>query len=266
MSGAGRRSVILTAVFAAWAVAPAWAASHWQRTFQLTGPAALRLSTSQGGVQVRSWDENSIQVRVRVRGWSIGPDGVRITARQNGGEVTVRIRTPRHDWGWADHDVHVWLMAPRRVRLHLRSGDGDLNIRGVNGPIWLRSGDGDITAEALASGDLVAHSGDGNLRLTGRFGSVQASSGDGDIHFQADTGSAVRGAWMLRTGDGNLSVELPAGLAADVDARTGDGSIHLEGVQLQSGADRHHVHGQLHGGGGLVALRTGDGSIRLARD
>ncbi|MGH9533756.1 MAG: DUF4097 family beta strand repeat-containing protein [Terriglobales bacterium] len=250
------------AVLASCLALPAWAA-QWQRTFPVTGSAVLRLMTRQGGVRVNSWDQSQIQVNVSARGWQIGPGGVRVEARQAGGAVVVRVLTPRHEWGWADHDLHISVWVPRHTRLHLRSGDGDVTVDGVTGRIWLQSGDGNIVGSDLASGNLVAHSGDGNVRLSGRFASVQASSGDGDIRLRADAGSAVRGAWMLRTGDGNVSVVVPAGLAAEVDARTGDGDIHLPGEEERGNGNSHHVHRRLGGGGGLIALRSGDGWIRL---
>lgn len=243
---------------------PAWAA-QWQRTFTLSGPATVRLDTSQGGVVVSAWDQNQVAVTVRTQGWSIGPNGVRVDASQAGAAISIRIQTPRHSWSWGDHGVHVTLQVPRQTQIHLHTDDGDLRLSGVHGPVWLRTGDGDILGRNLQAPHLVARTGDGNIRLDGQFAALEAGTGDGDIHLQADAGSRVANAWMLRSGDGNLAVSVPDRLGAEVDARTGDGSIRFDApVQVNGPLDPHHVHGKLHGGGGLIALRSGDGSITLA--
>lgn len=246
--------------------APAWAA-QWQRTFTPSGPAVLNLNTSEGGVVVTAWDQNQVQVTVQTRGWSIGPGGVQVQASQAGGTVAVRVRAPRQQFAWGDHDIHITVQAPRRTQLHIRTGDGDLRVAGLRGPLWLKTGDGDIRGSDLQTPSLVARTGDGNIRMAGQFAAIEAGTGDGDIHLNAAPGSRVSTAWMLRSGDGNLTVAVPADLAAEVDARTSDGAIHLHApVQVSGPADGHHLHGQLHGGGGLIALRSGDGTITLATD
>ncbi|MGH9490083.1 MAG: DUF4097 family beta strand repeat-containing protein [Terriglobales bacterium] len=253
----------VAAVVVAIAVAPAWAA-QWQRSYPVTGPAVLRLDTSVGGVVINGGSQGQVQVQVQARGWTIGPGGVRIVAHQEGNTVTVEIHAPQHTWGWADHDLHVTVAVPRQTRLHIHTGDGDLRVTGVDGTAWLRTGDGDIVGRDLRAPDLVARTGDGNIRVSGRLAAVEAGTGDGDIHLDAEAGSRVNNAWMLRSGDGNLTVTVPEGLAADLDARTGDGSIRVNAPIAMNGTmSSNHVSGQIHGGGGLIALRSGDGTITV---
>jgi len=174
---------------------------------------------------------------------------------------------------------------PATADVHARSGDGAIDAEGITGHLELRSGDGAIRGRRLG-GDLLVHTGDGSIRLeevdgavrmstgdgniavTGTFSSLSARSGDGHVRITAESGSESRGDWDITTGDGSVTLALPDGFNAQIDAHTGDGRVHLRDVSLSTVAgqiSRHSVRGQLGAGGNLVRLRTGDGSITLRR-
>ncbi len=72
--------------------------------------------------------------------------------------------------------------------------------------------------------------------------------------------------WRLETGDGSVSLEVPGDLAADVDLHTSDGHIDLDMPVTTEGKIRQNeVRGKLNGGGSLLTIRTGDGSIHLRK-
>ena len=80
--------------------------------------------------------------------------------------------------------------------------------------------------------------------------------------------SASSGDWDITTGDGSVTLSLPDGFNAEIDAHTGDGRVHLRDLSLRNVAGqfgRHSVRGQLGAGGSMVRVRTGDGSITLRR-
>jgi hypothetical protein len=59
---------------------------------------------------------------------------------------------------------------------------------------------------------------------------------------------------------------VPENLAADVDLHTGDGHIDLDMPVTAAGKIRQgEVRGKLNGGGNLLVIHTGDGSIRLRK-
>ena len=80
--------------------------------------------------------------------------------------------------------------------------------------------------------------------------------------------------WEITTGDGGVTVYLPGGFSAQVDAHTGDGSIRNElqidgqGIEVEKDSEdrderRRTLRGRLGDGGRNLRIRTGDGSIRL---
>ncbi|HTK94131.1 MAG TPA: DUF4097 family beta strand repeat-containing protein, partial [Terriglobales bacterium] len=94
---------------------------------------------------------------------------------------------------------------------------------------------------------------------------VDVRSGDGRVDVEARAGSRTAEGWHLKSGDGRINLRLPQDFAADLDASTGDGSIDIEFPLTMEGGMRHttRVYGHLNGGGGMLDVHTGDGSIRI---
>ena len=82
----------------------------------------------------------------------------------------------------------------------------------------------------------------------------------------ACAGSRVASGWKLRTGDGNITVNLPDGIGADLDAHTGDGRMACDFTVAVSGkVEATRLRGPMNGGGPTLAVRTGDGNIKIVR-
>jgi hypothetical protein len=71
---------------------------------------------------------------------------------------------------------------------------------------------------------------------------------------------------MVHTGDGGVTLRLPDGFAANLDAHTGDGHITVDlPMTTDGGIHEDSVSGKLNGGGQVLTVRTGDGSVHLTR-
>jgi len=71
--------------------------------------------------------------------------------------------------------------------------------------------------------------------------------------------------WRVETGDGSVRLNLPRNLPADLELRTGDGGIRMNlPVSVTGKQSENEVHGKLNGGGRLLTVRTGDGSITVS--
>jgi DUF4097 and DUF4098 domain-containing protein YvlB len=167
----------------------------------------------------------------------------------------------------ADLEIHTGdggiEVQPVSGRLNLSTGDGNITADGVQGEIRLHTGDGSIRATGL-SGRLAADTGDGSMNVRGRFDVLDLRTGDGSIEAAAEAGSKVEAAWSLRSGDGSITVRLPEGLGAEIDAHTGDGGISLDKAVTVTGTIKENtLRGTLGPGGLPVKIQTGDGSIRL---
>ncbi len=242
-------------------------ADEWSKTYSISGRPELRIETSDANIRVTTWDQNTIEAKVVTTRYKIGEGGIRIDEHQNGDAISIEVRYPHHAFtvDWGNHRVDVIIQMPREGRVNLSTGDGRIELAGLKGDMELKSGDGSESLENV-DGKLRANTSDGHIRASGRFDELDLKTGDGRVEVNAASGSTMATGWRLETGDGSVSLELPAEFAADVDLHTGDGHIDLEMPVTTNGQLRENeVHGKLNGGGGLLTVHTGDGSIHLRK-
>ena len=217
-------------------------------------------------------------------GWRIAPGEVTITESQTGDRVDIQVQLPKNHGGWSmgHRSVRLVLRVPKQANLDVQTGDGSVDVQPVSGRVSVSTGDGSITADGL-QGEVRLHTGDGSIKATGLGGRLQADtgdghmnvrgrfdvldlrSGDGGIDAEAEPGSKVETAWSLHSGDGGITLRVPEGLGADLDAHTGDGSITLDKpITVTGTVSPTTVRGKLGAGGQPLRIQTGDGSIRLA--
>lgn len=278
--------IFLTLAFAASAAAPA-RADDWSKSYQVSGRADLRVTTDDGDVTIVGSDQKQIDAHVLTEGYKIGSSDVRIEESQNGDHVVISVKMPHLNWsffGGHHKSLKIELHVPRDLDLDVQTGDGNVTAQSVSGRVHFNTGDGNVTATAvhgdirLHTGDghiqgadfdgtLDANTGDGNLRIAGRFDSLTLKTGDGNIDAQVANGSKVASTWTIRSGDGHINMRIAADLNANVEARTGDGSITLDVPNFAVSGSLSHssVHGKLNAGGGTLSVSSGDGSIHLEK-
>jgi DUF4097 and DUF4098 domain-containing protein YvlB len=259
---------VFVAVFALCVVSSMAArAEEWTKTYSLTGRPDLRVETSDANIRVTTWDQNTIEAKVITSRYKIGEGGIRVNERQNGNMVEIDVRYPHHNFTveWGQHKVDIIIQMPREGRAELRSGDGKIEVGNLKGEMDLHTGDGSVNLDGV-DGKLRASTGDGHIQANGRFDELDLKTGDGHVDVRATNGSALASGWRLETGDGSVSLELPQDLAADVDLHTSDGHIDLDmPVTAEGKLRQNEIHGKINGGGSLLTIRTGDGSIHLRK-
>jgi hypothetical protein len=244
-------------------------ADNWSKTYTITGKPDLRVETSDANIHVDTWDQKTIEARVTSERYKIGGNGLKIEEHQSGDSVELAIRFP--------HDVHIFnfnmhgyrvdveIHMPREGRVNLRTGDGSIRLANFKGEMDLQTGDGHQDIDSV-DGTLRARAGDGHITATGRFDVLELGTGDGRIEARALSGSTMTSGWTIRTGDGRVTLELPATFAADVDLHTSDGHIEAEiPIAVEGRLGERNIHGKINGGGNLISVHTGDGSIRLQK-
>src|SRR5713101_1199806 len=263
-------------------------ADQWQKTYKVTGKPDLRVDTNDGSIEVRSASAGEIQAHVWTSGWRISSDEVRIMREvQEGNRVEIEVRVPRVRWSWGFSSIHrevrIELVVPHEANLDVHTGDGHVTAREVTGDIRFDTGDGNVMGTDLRGnvrihtgdghiegagydGMLDADTGDGHMRIRGRFDGLKLHTGDGSVTADAMAGSKMTSEWSQRTGDGSITLRLPDGFSAELDAHTGDGTISSQIPITMSGAiNRSTLRGNMNNGGATLLVRTGDGSIRIER-
>jgi hypothetical protein len=257
-----RKLLVSVLILAAAAIARA---DEWHQQYKVTAKPTVTIDCGDGNVDVITGAADQVDASVSTEGYSIGPDGVRIEANQSGNRVEIVIKVPHEHFSFGRHFIRVNLKVPGESDLDLHTGDGNVSIASVKGRERIRTGDGNVSARGL-DGTLSATSGDGNINVDGRFDQLDLRSGDGEIDADARSGSKMALGWSLSSGDGNITLRVPEGFGADLDAHTGDGRVTVDFPVTMSGSMREGtVRGKLNGGGSILTLHSGDGNLHLGR-
>ncbi len=259
-----------------------------EKQFNVTGKPDVSLTTFDGSIEVRPWDRQEVQVIVEKRASNKeSADEIEIHSEQNANRIVIDVKVPRHEGFLHVHHRSAKLIVsvPATSNVIAKSGDGSIDVEGISGQVELRSGDGSIRGRRLdgdinvqtgdgsirlesMNGSLRVHTGDGSIVADGTFTNLRARTGDGSVRIGVEPGSASSGDWDISTGDGSVTLALPEGFGAEIDAHTGDGRIHLQDLTLTNvtgRVGRSTVRGRLGDGGSTLRVRSGDGSITLKR-
>ena len=263
------KQFVLAVVAFGLAVASFARADEWSKTYTITGKADLRVETSDANIHVDTWDQNTIEARVISQHYKIGERGLRVEEHQSGDSVELFVHFPTevHVFTFNVHGnrVDIEIHMPRQGRVNLRTGDGAIRLANLKGEMELQTGDGHQEIDAV-DGKLRARAGDGHITATGRFDVLELGTGDGHIEARALNGSMMTSSWSVHTGDGSVTLDLPANFAADLDLHTSDGHITADiPVAVEGRLGERNIHGKINGGGNLLTVHTGDGSIRLQK-
>jgi hypothetical protein len=264
-----------------------------EKRFTVGAAPEVRVRTFDGAVRVKSWDRNEVLLEIERR----GPDNqtaeaLVVNATQEGNRIVIEAPSPEgqrnviHFGSWQSPSVALTVTVPRRVTIEARTGDGSITVDDLAGTVGLDSGDGSIRASRI-EGRIRAHTGDGSITISDAVGQVEADSGDGSIELggrlelvdvrtgdgsvRADIvdGSVMKSDWTINTGDGSIALRVPGNLDAELDAHSGDGRVHADGIAQAERSPDDDDSGTLRGrfgkGGRTLRLRSGDGSIDVSR-
>jgi DUF4097 and DUF4098 domain-containing protein YvlB len=267
-----------------------------EKRFEVRGEAPeVTLVTFDGSMEIRSWDQAVVQVEVEKRGPNKEvAEAIKVTAEQTGNTIRLEVKRPTGEVAGflrQSPSARIVALVPRKTKVAAQSGDGSITVERIEGDVDVDTGDGSVRGYSLA-GNLRVHTGDGSVRLEnvdgsivvdtadgtvaidGRLRALKVVTGDGTVSVRADEGSVMADAWEIRTGDGGVRLELPADFAADLDASTADGRVRLRGLEGEPEPDeprhdpdeeraRRDVKRSLGGGGKLLRVRSGSGSITV---
>ncbi len=270
-----------------------------EKRFAVTGRPDVTLGTFDGSIEIRSWDRPEVVVEIEKRaGDKALADAIVIKTDQAGNRISVDVPKPGATesgtgfhigdgaafFGRLSSSARLTVRVPAECDVLARTGDGTIAIQRVSGRLDLDTHDGDVRGRDLG-GTLKAHTsdgtldfrylkgaadldtGDGGIDLSGTLSAVRALTSDGAVTVRAEPGSTAAAAWEIRTGDGSVTIDVPDSLGAELDARTSDGSVRVEGVSVRGtlAAERQSVRGTLGAGGQAMRIRTASGTITIRK-
>lgn len=259
----------------------------FDRTVSVSAPPDLFVSTGSGNIRVHPGSDSQIHVIGHVHaGWSaFGDVQSRIRrivenppVEQSGN--TVRVGEAHDHDLFNNISIDYEITAPKSVALNLRSGSGDVEVdelgrflsahsgsgsiraHGLRGQAELETGSGDIELQNNGGGGVQARSGSGSIRIHGFDGSIRARTGSGDI--EADGRLSAESS--VSSGSGSVRLHLNPDARFNLEASTGSGDIRVRfpGAPQQNEHWRHHLTGQVNGGGPALEIKTGSGDVEVS--
>lgn len=259
----------------------------------------LHVSTLNGAVSVQSGDVQEVKLTAQKTVRSRTDDEARkfceetkLETQTDASETTVSVVLPQDYQGRANIGVSIMAIVPRTCNLDLRTSNGRVEAREIDGNVELRtsnggvdvlkvkggavmrSTNGGITGEDIG-GKVLADTSNGGIELAKVSGDVEAFTSNGRITI-SDVGGDIRcrtsnGRVELSnvvasadavTSNGSITCRVPGNVSATVSAMTSNGKARCD-FPL---AIRHgRFSGKLGDGEHTIELETSNGNITLEK-
>jgi hypothetical protein len=255
-------ALVAVALTATTAGAAGRASLTTQNDFKVGAKPSIVVDSSAGGVELSAGPAGSVHIEAERQAET--EDLARkldVQVKQDGN--TIRVSFNHKGMHWHENaSVNFKITAPADAKLEIETGGGGVSARGFSGGIKVETGGGGIDVDG-ASGAMSLRSGGGGIEARHINGTVEVSTGGGSVRVEG----TLSGRNRVETGGGSIHVAVPESSRLAVDASTGGGSAHND-FGIPSDGERHsgRFRGNIGDGkNGSLEIRTGGGSIRLAK-
>ena len=259
------------------------------QTFTVSGAPTISVQDHNGTITVARGAENSVVVHATRRA---ATDDLlaklQVNIRQDGNHIIIET-TGDNSSGFAwfgNHGMAVdyQIEAPAHADLApINSSNGRIDVTGIAGQLDLNTSNGIITARDV-DGTVSAQTDNGRVSIIGGHGALRLGSSNGIVEVQnvaatgldlhtsngrvSFAGSLAPGSTnSVDTSNGTVSITLPPDSGLNVDLRSGNGSIHVNGFPVTASGEskRNAVRGVINRPDADLTVHTGNGSITLTK-
>jgi len=228
---------------------------HWSG--QLSPGQTIEVKGVNGAIHAEPSPGGQVEISATKTGRRSDPAGVRIEVVPHGDGITVCAVYPSVDgepnrcapgrggrMNTRDNDVKVdfTVRVPAGANLAARTVNGGVDARDLDGRVDIATVNGSVEFNTQGTGSAKTVNGS----ITGKLG-------------RSDWTDTIE----LETVNGSITLDLPAGTDADVDARTVNGRIDSSLPLTLKEFNKRSLKGTLGAGGRGLSLGTVNGSITL---
>ena len=201
-----------------------------EQYYEVKPDGSLTLNAEIGSVQVDSWTNDGMEIRIekRVRARleeraRSAFDEIEVVLSQRDNDVRIEVVDDGSlSFFRKRASVEITVRVPEFCTLDLKTVDGSIEVEDMKGPVTVSAVDGDIEI-GPADSQINAGTTDGNIEIADVKGSITASAVDGDIEIRNTQGTVNADAV-----DGNIDIRHSTG---EVSASTTDGDIEIRNTQ-----------------------------------
>ena len=219
------------------------------RQEQLPNASLNQIDPGQNGsVRVHGWDKSNVLVKACVQTSAPTEDEARqlasqIKITQGAGHIEAKGPHPGGRRGWSV-SYEIWM--PEQAETKIEAYNGSVSVEQIRGGVRF-------------------HTLNGSVKLTDVGGDVAGETTNGSVLVRVAEGSKYRNGLRVATTNGSVRLELPDGFGAQVEASTVNGSIRTGFPITVSGEIGRHLSFTLGDGAAAIEARTTNGSIHIER-
>jgi len=261
-----------------------------QQEFALSKNGTIKLQNPRGNVTIKGWKQNTVHIKAtKIARKKEQLDHIVVNCSCTNNRISIAAKFKQES---KDGRVDYELLVPETTKLFVKNDQGSVTVKKINAPIKVVTQKGDIIIFE-AQKTVVASTNRGTININKSSGSVQANAVRGNIQINGSTHNVVakteRGTILatcqnlpsldtisLTTQSGNIALELPVKIDADLQARTARGKLTCEhyitvkpqAIQLnkQTWARlKKEVNGTLGSGEATIRLSAGSGNIKITK-
>ena len=229
---------------------------EFHQTYPLSATGRVSLENLNGGVQIKVWDRNAVQldaIKKAHRKERLDEAKIQVTATED--NIRIETEYPEGNQNFRKDDrrynnpaiVEYSLTIPRKAVLEsIELVNGSLDIDGVEGDVKASSINGKVSARGLI----------GETRLSTVNGPLQA------VFTQINEAKAI----SITSVNGSVELIIPSDSNASIRASTVHGGISNDfGLQVRHGEYvGHNLNGQIGNGGARIKLENVNGAISIS--
>ncbi len=257
----------------------------FEKTLTVTGPVDLDVVTDSGGITVMTGPAGNVRVHaiLKAQHGFLNFDNAEAHIRELERHPPVEQIGNRIRIGYVQGrdllrgvSIRLEIYTPVETQLRARADSGGIHVRGIRGPADCQTDSGgievhEVGSEVRASADsggirlgriggaVTAHVDSGGIDATDVAGGIDAQTDSGSIHLVQTKAAPIH----AKTDSGGVTVRLAPGAGYDISAGADSGGISVPEMTVRNEVSRHHVEGQVRGGGPLVNVRVDSGGIRI---
>lgn len=235
------------------------------KTFTVSGPGELAVTTSGGSITVNGNSGNKVVVDVYIRkyGKNLNASNSEIEKikraydfrmEQNGNNIEVYAKRKSNMSPWKNVSFSFDVTVPKSMANKLRTSGGSIKLASVEGNQKLSTSGGSIKLAEI-KGTVDAHTSGGSVSVENSEGNLDLGTSGGSIKIYNSKGDINAG-----TSGGSITLE---NIAGAVDVGTSGGSIKISGTaeRVKASTSGGTIRADVRGLTQEVSLRTSGGSI-----
>lgn len=240
----------------------------FERTVEASTDGTVSVETTNGNIEVETWDRAEVKIWAEKNAQARNADDARamlaeteIRVDQSTGRVTIEADLPNRNWKRGGVSVSFRLTVPRGAHVAASSTNGNVRITELGGLAEVETTNGNIRLRDIG-GDVNASTVNGGIDARGIGGRLEAQTTNGSIDAEV-TSASLAGDMSLETTNGSIDLALSSALAAEIDARAGNGRVSHDLAGDVQRETRRALEMTMNGGGPRIEVRTSNGRIHL---